>query len=111
MIYSGSLGNRLINPLNHDPVASRHHIDLNLVPALIDPQPSDTPDYHVFLLFNREPLTQHFHVIPSLDCSRDNSAKRVEVPGLLIVQQFQDVDAQGALRVTLAKKGGVGKVV
>ena len=33
------------------------------------------------------------------------------MPGLLIVQQFQDVDAQGAPRVTLAKKGGLCKVI
>ena len=103
MIYSSCLSNRLIDPFNHDPVASRHHIDFNLVPALIDPQATDTPDDHVFLLFNREPLTQDFHVIPSLDSTRNNSAQGVEVTGLLIVQQFEDVDAEGALRVTLAK--------
>jgi hypothetical protein len=57
VIYSGSFSYRLIYPLYHDPVARSHHIHLDLVSALIDPQPSDIPDDHIFLLFDSEPLT------------------------------------------------------
>ena len=111
MIYSSSFSYWLVDPLNHDPVPCCHHIDLNLVPALIDPETSDTPHYHIFLLLDSEALTQHPHVVASLDSTRDNSTQGIEVTRGLIVDQLDDIDAKGAFRVAGAQLGWVGLAV
>jgi hypothetical protein len=57
MIDSSGLIDRLIDAFNHDPIASSHHINLNLVSTLHDPQFGSSSHDHVFLFFDCESFT------------------------------------------------------